>query len=641
MSYLDSPRLHFRGFFQADVSTINNDVRMYQNASFAPEYQQLNQNGSWNPEGTGIFRFLDCSVTAMVDGALIPITGLTVQNADQRAPGKLVDLDPQQQMVSQIWGMQVRILDAAGKPLLEGDFKPAAFINLWRRQLTGVAQDQQLTAAYQSVLENVHWHDVSAYPALKTLKDATQEGLLSIDFNVFGYGRDSTIPRYTMGHVAGTIGPYFCGEPKHFTRGRQMIASGANFTQPAGGLGNLQGKVAADGNSLTVDFGNTFPIETANSGLKDIGPVFLGSSPTNPTAIQATVTADQVVIVGEVPYQSANWYDQTAGVQAFDLTNNPIAKAPPSETTRWSSSRPSRTARATASGSRSPSAASTSAPTITSIASIRANADNRILCRPLRRASAQHRHRADAYRGLHGRLRRRSNRIADHPPYRGYPRHRHARRCHLVPGHPHHRHQRVCLRPTHRLGGRPRRAARLPAAPALRDRLPTAVQPAGYVANPMNYVSILAFTGKSVPEIPTWYRDIQALFTQYGNLYPIMGRYVVDLDDYDSVVKRLKVLSLAFSLPIEDPNHMPVTRDLGAGDRATILKWLSSRGPDGLPVLGTPEQSPAVAPPSAVDEASDRVTIELLPEQTAGKTSFLLQLEQRNKAALSGEGDTK
>ena len=63
MSYLDSPRIHFRGWFQADVSTINNDVRFFQNDSFVPEYQQLDTNGSWNPRGTAVFRILDCSVT--------------------------------------------------------------------------------------------------------------------------------------------------------------------------------------------------------------------------------------------------------------------------------------------------------------------------------------------------------------------------------------------------------------------------------------------------------------------------------------------------------------------------------------------------------------------------------------------------
>jgi hypothetical protein len=642
MSYLDSPRLHFRGFFQADVSTINNDVRMYQNASFVPEYQQLNQNGSWNPEGTAIFRFLDCSVTAAVAfGSSGGGAGLTVQNADQRAPGKLVDLDPQQQMVSQIWGMQIRVVDAAGKALLEGDFKPAAFINLWRRQLTGVAQDQQLTAAYQSVLENVQWHDVSAYATLQTLKDMTQEGLLSIHFNVFGYGRDSTIPRYTMGHVAGTIGPYFSGEPKHFTRGRQMIASGGNFTQPAGGLGNLQGKVAADGNSLTIDFGNTFPIETANSGLKDIGPVFLGVLTSNPTAIQATVTADQVAIIGEVPYQSADWYDQTAGVQAFDLTNNSIAKG-------LLPNNPLVILTPIANG------AGYNVRLQESIGGFYVRADNYVY-----RIDPGETQTIEFYADRFGTPL--PNTAIALAPTEGF-----------MGGSGGGPTVSPTTRPTAAIPdiGTPADAIAYPAtlttdsngyacaqltaskagpgAPRgyLQHQLygigyQLSVQPTGYVANPMNYVSILAYTGKSVPEIPTWYRDIQALFTQYGNLYPIMGRYVVDLDDYDSVVKRLKVLSLAFSLPIEDPNHMPVTRDLGAGDRATILKWLSSKGPNGLPVLGTPEQSPAVTPPGAVDEASDRVTMDLLPEQTAGKTSFLLQLEQRNKAALTGEGDTK
>src|SRR6185369_4762807 len=128
MSYLDSPRLHFRGWFQADVSTINNDVRFYQNASFVPEYQQLDQNGSWNPEGTGVFRLLDCAATgAFWNGAQSGESGITIQNALQRAPGKLVDLDPQQQMVSQIWGMQVRVVDSSGQTLLQGEFKPAAF----------------------------------------------------------------------------------------------------------------------------------------------------------------------------------------------------------------------------------------------------------------------------------------------------------------------------------------------------------------------------------------------------------------------------------------------------------------------------------------------------------------------------------
>lgn len=38
MSYLNRLRLAFTGSFQADVSTVNNDVRHYDNASFQPAY---------------------------------------------------------------------------------------------------------------------------------------------------------------------------------------------------------------------------------------------------------------------------------------------------------------------------------------------------------------------------------------------------------------------------------------------------------------------------------------------------------------------------------------------------------------------------------------------------------------------------
>jgi len=114
-----------------------------------------------------------------------------------------------------------------------------------------------------------------------------------------------------------------------------------------------------------------------------------------------------------------------------------------------------------------------------------------------------------------------------------------------------------------------------------------------------------------------------------------MGRYVVNMSDYHDVVKRIRILELAFSLPIEDPNHMPVTRDLGTGDRDTILKWLRTRGFNGLPPLGEPSESPAMTPPTAVDEAA--AIPEVLPEQAAGKTAVLLNLAKRGKIKNFGE----
>jgi len=127
-------------------------------------------------------------------------------------------------------------------------------------------------------------------------------------------------------------------------------------------------------------------------------------------------------------------------------------------------------------------------------------------------------------------------------------------------------------------------------------------------------------------EPPAWYDDIQPLFAQYAKLYPIMSKYVVDLSDYASVVARLSVLNLAFSLPEGNPNHMPVTRDLGSEDRRMILKWLATKGPDGLPPLGTPRVAPTTAAP-----ASAKPDDNLDPLQKAGKTAVILKFERASR----------
>ena len=106
---------------------------------------------------------------------------------------------------------------------------------------------------------------------------------------------------------------------------------------------------------------------------------------------------------------------------------------------------------------------------------------------------------------------------------------------------------------------------------------------------------MLAFSPFQAPKSPTWFADIRPIMTQYGNLYPIMSKHLVDLGDYASVVRHLNILRLAFSLPIEDTNHMPVTRDLSDAKRAMILQWMDSPGADGLPLKGE-ETAIAAAP---------------------------------------------
>ncbi|HEY3841440.1 MAG TPA: hypothetical protein VGL72_32940 [Bryobacteraceae bacterium] len=631
MSYLDSPRLHFRGWFQADVSTINNDVTAYDiNSSAAPD-------PGWNPEGTAIFRLVNCAITgAFLHGRLIttssedPAIGMSLQNANQRAPGKLVDLDPQQQMVSMIFGMQVRLVSASLATVMQAEFKPAPFANLWLRQVEGPRSDQKVGANYQSVLEDISWPSETHSTLLKELRRAAPDGKLSIEFAVFGYGRDPSIPRYTFGHIVGTIGPWKKGEPEHFTAGRQMIAQGPPFGKPPAGVASLQAKVAQDGLSVTADLGNSFQIQNANSGFVDIGPLMLGVLTTNPDNILKMVPRTGVVILGEIGYRGPDWYTQTAGVQTFDIAKNPDAA-------KYLSGCPLVVV------SPSPDPESYDVRLQESIDGVYVRADQFVFRiepgesqtvefhatrfgKPAAMAIAL----SDAS-GLLAQLGGTPPDIAAPPNAVNIP--QSSGTPQTITSGPDGRASFV-LKAIHdgpTLNGNPWPRGYL-AGQLYALGYQLAQQPANYVSNLGNFVSILAYSkrynAKGGP--PTWYDDIEPLLAQYGKLYPIMNKYVVDLSDYKSVVSRLDILRLAFSLPSSDPNHMPVTRDLGKADRDVILEWLNMKGADGLPPLGTPRppQPPTVQPATAAAAAVD-----LLPEQKAGKTAVILKFEKARAQA--------
>src|SRR3954451_11068949 len=100
MSYLDVPRLHFSGRFQADPPTVNNDPDHYDDNRFLARYQlptdPTDANGWWNPNGSGAFRLRDCTVTAAVASggplAQDALVGGMLTDARQRVSAKIVDL---------------------------------------------------------------------------------------------------------------------------------------------------------------------------------------------------------------------------------------------------------------------------------------------------------------------------------------------------------------------------------------------------------------------------------------------------------------------------------------------------------------------------------------------------------------------
>jgi hypothetical protein len=148
-------------------------------------------------------------------------------------------------------------------------------------------------------------------------------------------------------------------------------------------------------------------------------------------------------------------------------------------------------------------------------------------------------------------------------------------------------------------------------------------QPPGYAVNPWNFISVLAYSQTTIPDDITWYGQIEPIFTQFGNLYPIMSKHLVDLSDYNSVAEHRGILKLAFSLPVADPNHMPVTRDMASSMRDMVLKWL-----DGPLTKGTPPQARTSNAPTAV-VAGPNLQLPIEPLQAQGKTAFLLETQAR------------
>ena len=230
MSYLDGPRLVFTGRVLTDVPTVNNSTEAYGDTASA--------DPMWNPMGGGAFDLLDCRVVGdeRDPGTLIGPDGaepvLAVVGAADRPTAKLVDLDPEWQGSSEIWGLTVRVVVAAtGEELLSGSFRPAPFRDLWPRQVGAVALNgMPMGGSFTSVLDDVRFGPgCDGRPAVAALREATLDHRLSIVLNLFGVYYNHVDDLFGTGRLTGVLGPWRPGEPEllHRTAPRQR-----NFAQP-------------------------------------------------------------------------------------------------------------------------------------------------------------------------------------------------------------------------------------------------------------------------------------------------------------------------------------------------------------------------------------------------------------------------
>jgi hypothetical protein len=576
MSYLNPLRLHFAGKFRANVSSINNDPAHFDTAAFQPSYQLMQApgggapNGWFNPQGDASFQLLGCAITAAWTpaGAVTgdPVLECAVADSDRTVAAKLVDLDPEQQLVSEIWGLEVRIADSAGNTLMRGDFVPAGFIDIWARA-TGSGGDINACAVYQSVLRNLDWGDVSSSAFLTELqRSATETGQLSIKFNVDGLSMDFSSPDFMCGRVVGSIGPYLAGEPIHLVLGRQFMAAGVptnGFFTPVGGINFFPAVIDPDAGCAFLDLGNALPTTAPGGAPANVGDLTLSAydpvlSPTDPAG--STTALGTIPATGANGYaDNPNWYGETAGVVAVPLSPEQLEQAQHSQLAltgnqgivieEW------------------PNGCFTRADTFVyrmspgDKASVDVYAtqfgvpmdgvelsltfdDSQLQLQEgaglsVAEPAGAIRYAATATTDAAGKA---TFAIEAGDP--GQPR--------LFPG------------GESGVDGQ---------VYGLRPVFADSSHNVGPV-NHANFVSLLLWSGYEVPAAPTW-SDIHPILQQYANLYPVMLRFL-NLADYDSIKANAELITRAFSLHVTDPNSMPVTRDLSPAKRQAILRWLAN-----------------------------------------------------------------
>jgi hypothetical protein len=91
-------------------------------------------------------------------------------------------------------------------------------------------------------------------------------------------------------------------------------------------------------------------------------------------------------------------------------------------------------------------------------------------------------------------------------------------------------------------------------------------------------ISVLRFQSYTAPANPTWQQDVGPILQAYARLYPGM-KDRLDIGDEATVIGFATAMLAKMSLPFSDPAYMPVTRDLSSAKVAMILAWLKTQLP--------------------------------------------------------------
>lgn len=253
MSYLDFPRLHFSGLFYTGPSTINNTTDNYiPNVPLTnppPPPDQYSDVAGWNPTGVAQWWLEECTVLSAVGtagtevDASDTVIGALVQSPSPKTPmsdgqggfydiAKMVDLDPDQQGRSALYGVRIAVTLPNGAGL-QGVLTIAELRQLNGR-IAGARGSWGAVGNWMGTLQDVQWSgDISGSTLLTALKAASAQGLavkMTVDLhqnnpaNIFTSG-----DMFLYGRVLGSIGPALANELSQVVPGRclQQVPRGA------------------------------------------------------------------------------------------------------------------------------------------------------------------------------------------------------------------------------------------------------------------------------------------------------------------------------------------------------------------------------------------------------------------------------
>lgn len=606
MSYLNSLSLVFTGDFRADVSTVNNDVRLYNNPTFDPEYQQQSQGadllGRFNPEGGAVFEFVNCAIKRCIradgtDDPDNPLLGLPVSNDAQRSGGKLVDLDPQMQLTSELWAVRFKLTTGDGQLLFKGSILHAGFRDLCFRQFNaGLAPDatpngQPLGASYYTVIENVEWGELAnQYDFLKDLRAASQENRLRLKLSQYLFYYTNANNRFTLGNITGSVAPWKKGDPLKITSDRRLYGTLFPFGPIAAYLGFVNYNINSVGKKLLVDLGMSIPLlgfdGTVHPGFTSLTMAVCKNYKAKMPAQKGkdaraqSIAAEHIEEIGTITIDNpATWLADTGGIATLDVSANQLNLLKNNQLL---------------------------------ILLPQPDGSKAVFCREqedgLYVRADQNVHRldpgeiktTDLYVYQYGApLKNASVSVSLDPQLDGQG---------VLP------------------------STNLPTVPVPPLNVPAGVVALGNVAptdqngktsvtltgsdpgNPRGYVDGQIYLhsygvnglnpfqlnqyfldkiivhqrdAHIVPENPTW-ADVRDIWIQFGNLYPIMSKHIMDFTVQESILSKKAILLFAFSLSIEDELYMPVSRDLSANKVATLIKWLQTASPEDVPAAAAP-----------------------------------------------------